>query len=367
MRNLIDQYIEGVSRKTERHRTVRVNYPGRMIAYALIYIVHLSFFWNSAHPVALICMGFAAFGVPYMFFSFSYSKKDELRNLITDGLYYGLCFCLWDLAIVPCTVLFSISVMSNYIAGGKKLVPLALISYVLGALIGWNIMEVKPFPTINDLQTAASLLMLFVYVMMMAFMTRSMTLRMINTAMELKAQHDELEEKNRILANLATTDELTGLMNRRSIMETLVNEFALSDRHNRPLSVILLDLDHFKSVNDRYGHAVGDQVLQASAETMRLMMRRTDLVGRYGGEEFMIMLPNTNLDGALELGRKINRELSQIEWPDNPSMRITISGGVAEKQSHDTVDSMIHDADMALYRAKEGGRNQILPWFKESG
>lgn len=157
------------------------------------------------------------------------------------------------------------------------------------------------------------------------------------------------------LMELSMTDGLTELRNRRAFDQELVHRFDLAKRHDRPLSLALLDVDHFKSINDELGHQSGDHVLKAVAEVLRKGSRRTDFVARFGGEEFVVILPETSLSEALRFAEKIRSAVAA-----HPS-GVTVSIGVASfPHSAITVaDELLFAADQALYRAKSGGRNRV--------
>ncbi len=164
------------------------------------------------------------------------------------------------------------------------------------------------------------------------------------------------------IQQLAITDSLTGLFNRRQLFELGNREFLRARRFNRPLSVLMLDIDHFKRVNDRHGHAVGDHVLVRLAQIMRQITREIDIAGRYGGEEFILVLPETDIAGATEIA---NRLLDQIRlaFQTGGLPSITVSIGVAALQPA-TVDFsyLVHTADLAMYAAKNAGRNRIATY-----
>ncbi len=164
------------------------------------------------------------------------------------------------------------------------------------------------------------------------------------------------------LVALATTDTLTGLANRRTFYDQADKEIARRTRYPCPLSVVMVDADRFKSVNDTHGHAAGDDVLRHLASILRATVRTTDLPARYGGEEFVILLPETNAAGAAQVAERIRAAVEQ--WPARSGDKIiayTVSLGVAEAQ-HATADikAMLAAADEALYRAKSEGRNRVV-------
>ncbi|MCS6842124.1 MAG: diguanylate cyclase [Roseiflexus sp.] len=163
----------------------------------------------------------------------------------------------------------------------------------------------------------------------------------------------------------ATIDELTGVWNRRSFFEHARRELQRSQRTLRPLAVLMFDVDHFKSVNDTYGHAVGDQALRSLAERCRSQLRVTDIIGRYGGEEFAVALPETDLESAQHIAERLRVAVENASFKTaQGSISLTISVGVAVYDPSDqtTLDAVIDRADRALYIAKRSGRNCVRAW-----
>lgn len=180
---------------------------------------------------------------------------------------------------------------------------------------------------------------------------------------KLKKLQDELVEKNHQLELLAVTDALTGLPNRRHLMKRLEEETARSRRFDQPLSVLMMDVDHFKKVNDTWGHAMGDAVLRNMGAFLKKSLRETDVAARYGGEEFTVILPNTPLEGAATVAENLRQGFAALlHEHDGEKIQRTISLGVACLGSGDARDqeALLKAADEALYRAKEGGRNQVM-------
>lgn len=163
------------------------------------------------------------------------------------------------------------------------------------------------------------------------------------------------------LEHLAFVDELTGIYNRRYFMETAEKYFLNFSSFSRPISIIMMDIDHFKSINDTYGHVFGDIVLKHTAEVSRKVLRSTDLFARYGGEEFIIMILDAEKDFALKLAERVRRAVESAEIQFNEiTLKSTISLGVATKTDRDTsLEEMIQYADEALYTAKQEGRNTV--------
>jgi two-component system, cell cycle response regulator len=163
------------------------------------------------------------------------------------------------------------------------------------------------------------------------------------------------------LLDLSTKDPLTGLANRASALGELQNRFGLSLRYDRPLSVVVGDLDHFKRVNDTYGHGAGDMVLRTFGERLMATLREADLAGRIGGEEFLMVLPETDLVGARPFAERLRRAIASVPVPlPSGGITITCSLGIAERIATDgDAGQLLARADAALYRAKAGGRDQV--------
>ncbi|GAB4360042.1 MAG: hypothetical protein Kow0060_14980 [Methylohalobius crimeensis] len=176
-----------------------------------------------------------------------------------------------------------------------------------------------------------------------------------------QARNKRLQEELQQARALSMTDELTGLPNRRAFLRRLEEEIVRVQRHPEPLTLAIIDLDHFKQINDRYGHQVGDEVLKAYAQHALSVFRRHDHVARFGGEEFIVLLPNTDMDGAVKaLGKIYQRSADHAISLGATSIYLpTFSAGVAHYQPDETASCFIERADQALYRAKEGGRNRI--------
>lgn len=170
----------------------------------------------------------------------------------------------------------------------------------------------------------------------------------------------QVEEK---LEALIRTDSLTGLANRRQLDETLNNEWLRAHRSGKPLSLIMIDVDHFKTFNDTYGHQCGDEVLRLLGKTLQSLMRRsTDLVARYGGEEFAIVLSETDANGAIQLAERIRQAIEALQPITPDKAKITVSVGISTQQVKPgkSLVQLIHSADQALYQAKKQGRNCVV-------
>jgi diguanylate cyclase (GGDEF)-like protein len=189
--------------------------------------------------------------------------------------------------------------------------------------------------------------------MFIGIFSNSLRQSLYNKSVQLKEAYRRIEE-------LAELDELTGSFNRRCIMRMLDDEIARAHRAKTPCSIALIDLDWFKRINDAHGHPIGDEVLRTFAITVFANIRGIDRFGRYGGEEFLLVLPETTNDAAAHILDRLRMIVSDLDWSAlSHGMAVTISAGVATLNPDETPDALLARADDALYVAKEAGRNQI--------
>lgn len=189
----------------------------------------------------------------------------------------------------------------------------------------------------------------------------------VYVAMRLKRERDALRRRAEeavqqadAAQERAMTDTLTGLLNRYGLQHILAREVSETRRYNRPLSCLMIDLDHFKIINDLQGHAAGDTALQQIATVLSENVRGSDVIFRYGGEEFLVLLPETDLEGAISLAEKIRQAANVRSFGDGEHVfSLTLSAGAATLWDNESGNDMIARADMALYQAKEGGRNCV--------
>jgi two-component system cell cycle response regulator len=182
----------------------------------------------------------------------------------------------------------------------------------------------------------------------------------VGAAVRVKRLQDELRERNAELDTLSRTDPLTGTYNRRHMDAELARLTSSARWHGQTHSVIMLDIDHFKLVNDGEGHPGGDVVLRIFADRVKSAVRTEDIVGRWGGEEFLVILPLTDIDGAMRLGERIRELVADEPVPVGDHGRaVTVSAGCAAASGHDMRD-LVRRADAALYAAKAGGRNRVI-------
>ena len=188
--------------------------------------------------------------------------------------------------------------------------------------------------------------------------TQKLEMELYNNNKSLLELTQKLEQKNRILNDLAIKDELTGLYNRHFLDQWIEKEMCRSDRDHQPLSMIIFDLDHFKRVNDVWGHPVGDEVLKETANLANSLICEPDFLVRLGGEEFVIIMPGSSIQRALAVAEKIRVTMEKYKYPIIG--HLTASFGVAERMELESYYSWYKRSDKAMYRAKEGGRNRIF-------
>ena len=180
---------------------------------------------------------------------------------------------------------------------------------------------------------------------------------------ELTQTQKQLEEAINVSKHLASTDELTGIMNRRAIMEKLTDEFNRSKRYNEPFAILVIDIDHLKYVIDSYGHLFGDTVIMHVAATCHESLRDTDYLGRFGGEEFIALLPKADQKSAIKVAERIRKlvETSSVEYDKDENINVTVAIGLSEYRSADNeITDVMKRADDRLYIAKNNGRNRVV-------
>jgi len=183
----------------------------------------------------------------------------------------------------------------------------------------------------------------------------------VGSALRVKASQDALRARQEELETLVHTDALTGLYNRRFLDERIAQEVVRAQRYRQALAFVMLDIDHFKRINDVYGHSIGDQGLRLLADLVRAELRLTDVAVRWGGEEFLLMLPATDRDGAARLVERIRAQLRRLPLSvDGQAIYLQISAGVTELRAEgDSIDAAVERADQALLQAKRTGRDRV--------
>lgn len=310
-------------------------------------------------------------------------KKAELSNLLLDSLLLGIWSAALEFPAWIAVTLFLGTSLNNAINRGWRGAVIAIATFVAGAL-GWILLA--GFKVSRDTDPAVAiwcLIGLSIYVMYLGNIvfvqqrklrdTRE-TLRreeLVRKAaqevlharnVELQAQIIEIRQLHTQLQEQAMRDSLTGLYNRRYLDETLERELARAKRESYPLSLMMIDLDHFKKVNDTYGHQAGDEVLKFFSGMLNERARAEDILCRYGGEEFLLLLPKMPLDVACERAEQWRADFAaRSVVAGGQHIRTTLSVGIAAYPDHGaTPDQLTQSADLALYLAKKDGRNRVV-------
>lgn len=265
-------------------------------------------------------------------------------------LAFNWIFMMFAAFIFLCGVTHLISLINiwqgyYYVEGIAKFAT-GLVS-ILTAMLVWRLMpKALAIPSNDELRIKNE-----------ALLQAKQELTEANQLLELRVL-----DRTKELERQAQTDALTGVMNRGGLMTSLAKEIERAERYQHQLSLLMVDLDHFKEVNDQHGHLYGDTVLIEAASILSKACRSTDLVGRYGGEEFLLLLPETNTEEARQLAERIRRDIEQHLFcqEDGFGISLTCSIGVTEFQQNQTQSSLLQHVDRMLYSAKDAGRNRVM-------
>ncbi|AHG21551.1 diguanylate cyclase [Chania multitudinisentens RB-25] len=269
----------------------------------------------------------------------------ETRNLLIDALMGGVWAAMMGFNALPTVVILSMMGMNNIASGGHSLFFKGLIAQIIGATLTSALLGFPFHPQTTSQQVYLCLPMIFIYPVFLGFVTYH------------TAKH--LAEKKQELLYISMRDGLTGLYNRRHWEHLLHNEFDSCQRYERTATLILMDIDCFKTINDTYGHAVGDEALTVLAEELLLGLRAVDIVGRYGGDEFGAILPSTTSEQASLALKRIQERLDDITFREAPGLTVKISAGIADYRPYmNNYQAWLKATDGALYQAKKNGRNR---------
>lgn len=252
---------------------------------------------------------------------------------------------------------FPLAIMAvGAIVGSASVYPFAVLSFVVLTLCWFRAqsMVVDQGGSLDDVSGAIFLSTQAIAYLGLAAMLHTLSRRILKSINQLHSQTDQLTE-------LALTDPLTSLANRRHLIDQLESEFTRARRYRRPLSLIYIDMDGFKSINDRFGHLFGDEILRGAALAMRAVLRSADLLARIGGDEFSVLLPETDVEGGRGVANKLRKALSAYSQRLDPVIPpLSFSAGVGQLRREDkSIDDLLARADEAQYRAKEAGKGQI--------
>jgi diguanylate cyclase len=306
---------------------------------------------NGANPVTWAALALNGFLWPHVALLLAKRSRDpyraELRNLVADSGAGGVWVALMGFNLLPSALLVTMLSMDKISAGGVRLFVRALAVQVAACVAAVLAFGFDFRPETTMLNVVASLPLLVAYPIAVGIATYRLTRR--------------VRDQNRMLAELSRTDGLSGLLNRISWEQIVYVEMARCRRSHRPASLLMIDVDHFKQINDRYGHPAGDQVIRNVAAIVGRTVRASDISGRYGGEEFAVVLPETDVEGAAVIAERIRKRIEAATMEPAAGIRCTVSIGIAAAQP-DIEDGgdWIARADRALYEAKRLGRNLVV-------
>lgn len=292
----------------------------------------------------------------YDFALFSFQPKSEIDNMVTSSSVGN-----WVILVASMFIIFFLAAWMF----AKMGLPLNNLTYHIYEIVEGKEMEQIHVGNRNDeigmLSKAFN-----VMISTIQRQIRELEAHRKSLEQEVSERTKELKIANKKLDLISRTDELTGLPNRRDMNETIANEIERTQRSRKPFCFIFVDIDHFKVINDTYGHACGDVILKSVSQTIRGLLRKYDVFARYGGEEFLTLLPETDLEGATAVAERFRRqiEMMTVHYADY-TINITITLGVSQFDHRLGADRSIQLADKALYQGKESGRNKVVVWQPE--
>jgi diguanylate cyclase len=278
------------------------------------------------------------------------------QSTVSMAIMIAFAYVVPDAGVMFLCTLFTVFAFSSLRSTPRQTATI-WIAMSLG-LAGLFLLTDKPMlmPHGNYLERMATMLVFILTIgrcMFIGIFSSALKQSLYQSGLKLKEAYKRIEE-------LAELDELTGSFNRRSIMRMLSEEIDRARRNGTPCSIGLIDLDWFKRINDAFGHPIGDEVLRTFAITVFANIRPVDRFGRYGGEEFLLVLPDASQDGACRMLDRLRAIIADLDWSAfAPSMRVTISAGVATLRPDESPDTFLARADSALYAAKARGRDRI--------
>lgn len=277
----------------------------------------------------------------------AHPRDAEMRSLMLDSALGGMWVAAMQFNLLPSVLIVTMLAVDKVSVGGAPLLMRAFMLQAVACALTWALLGF-PLDVVTPMRVlVACMPLLAVY---------PIAISNLGYVLANRVAH-----QNRRLEEMGRTDGMTALANRRKLFAVADAELARHRRTGRPLAMLVADIDRFKLINDRFGHPAGDEVLCGVADVLRTCCRATDTPARYGGDEFVVVLPETDLHGAEEVALRIRRHLEALEFERAPGLRCTVSVGAAEANLDITgVDEWLQHADAALYRAKSAGRDRFV-------
>jgi len=306
---------------------------------------------NDVHALAWAALIFNGLVWPHLAFLLAGRSADpqraEIRNLLADSACGGVWIAVMGFNLLPSVLLAAMLAMDKISVGGPRLLMRAIALQLTGCVAAAILLGVNFQPATTMVNVVGSLPLLIAYPIAVGIATYRLSCK--------------VRDQNRLLQMLSRTDGLSGLLNRTCWVEAVASELSRIERNGGPASLLMLDIDHFKLVNDRYGHPAGDEVIRSVATLVRATLRDYDTAGRYGGEEFGVILPDTGIECATAIAERIRLRIEAATLEHEANIRCTVSVGIAAATADvRDVREWIDRADRALYRAKALGRNRAV-------
>ncbi|HCI2910351.1 TPA: diguanylate cyclase AdrA [Salmonella enterica subsp. enterica serovar Infantis] len=271
--------------------------------------------------------------------------RQEIYNLKVDAILSGMWIALMGVNMLPAAALFMMMSMNLMGAGGRRLFTVGMGLLLASCLVTLQLTGLPVAMRSSSLEVTLSLPVIMLYPLLFAWVSYQTAIK--------------LAEHKRRLQAMSSRDGMTGVYNRRHWEILLRNEFEHSRRHHREATLLIIDIDHFKSINDTWGHDVGDEAIIALTRQLQITLRGSDIIGRFGGDEFAVIMCGTPADSAITAMSRVHERLNTLRLPGAPQVMLRISVGVAPLTPQiGHYREWLKSADMALYKAKNAGRNR---------
>lgn len=368
------------------HWIVPTHYRVRTASFVYAFLFCALFLWEGSYSGGFWVFSVLQFLVyPHLAYQRALrandTQKAELDNLLLDNVFLGAWSAALGFPLWITFTLFITSAINCAISLGHAGLIKSVSIFFGGASIGMAVFGMPVFAAETPMVTALCVMGVTAYLVSIGQIAFRRTLSLRKLREKLKQNETELQRANDVLrrqiaeiqvlqAQLheqVNRDPLTGLFNRRYLLETVDREMARCQRDGLPLTLMIIDVDHFKAINDKYGHNAGDEVLRRLAWVLTDAARQDDLPCRYGGEEFVLLFPGMSSEIALQRGERLRENFAAVLVPSaHGNIKATISVGIATFPSHGaTMDELTHCADLALYMVKRNGRNGVLVYHND--